>query len=580
MYQRLRHHHLIFGFLIIFLVMIGLLIFNNRYSLYDKGLVKTLGLSIRPVVDHPYRPVCQNFRPGYGHCLAEIALSLDGKPLNGYPATSGGYGPDQFHTAYNLPCTPGGGVATVCATPQNFGPQTIAIVDAGNFSAGVSGLNTSLNDYDTYYGIASCSTLNGCLEVVNQSGSTNQSDLPPDAGWSDEIILDLEIVHMVCQTCKIVLVEANSATVADLSAANLEASTFNPVAISNSWGSSIDYPSYDADFEYNNIADLAATGDNGTVSIGAAWPADIPKVVSVAGTTLNINSNNTYNSESVWSDSGGGCSNYYLAPTWQTSLNNWSTAGCGNYRSFGDISADADPNTGAAININGTWYMIGGTSLATPLIAGIYGLSGGIASASTPPVEGLYLNNSSTNFHNITTGNDCTSSGQLHCSAGVGFNTPSGLGSPNGIGAFQTLPLNPINVSVDDINQNLIDLTWSMQSTNGISGYYVYQNGIKVANVTTESYAATNLTLNDYYSYFIVAYNSQGELSAPSETVTTRATYPADINQNGHVGLLDLSLLSAKYGQSGPNLGRADINRDGVVNLLDLSILAQEYGDD
>ncbi len=579
MYRNLKRHHLVSGLLILCLVFGSLLVVNNKYHLHGQKLLQQFGLSLRPVVNHPYKAVCNNYKAGYGHCLAEIALNIDGHPLNGFPATSGGYGPDQFHTAYNLPCTPGGNVATVCQTPQNFGPQTIAIVDAGNFSSGISGLNTSLNNYDQYFGIAQCNTTDGCLEVVNQTGSNNPANLPADAGWSDEIALDLETAHMICQTCKILLVEANTASVADLSAANLTASSFNPVAISNSWGASSDYPSYDANFQYNNIADLAATGDSGTVSVGAAWPADIPQVVAVAGTTLNLNSNNTYNSESVWIDSGGGCSNYYSAPSWQTSLSDWSTNGCGQYRSFGDISADANPNTGEAVNVDGTWYLIGGTSLATPIIAGIYGLSSGIASASSPPVQNLYLNNSAINFHNITTGNDCTSAGQLHCTATIGFNTPSGLGSPNGIGGFQTLPLNPTNLVANDINQNLIDLTWSMQSTTGISGYYVYQNGVKVANVTTESYAATGLTLNDYYNYFVVAYNNKGELSSPSMTVTARATYPADINQNGHVGLLDLSLLSAKYGQSGANLGRADINRDGVVNLLDLSILAQEYGD-
>jgi subtilase family serine protease len=533
------------------------------------------GPSIRPITYRPYKYICSAPRANHARCLAQESLAANGQPLTGSPALSG-YGPTQFHTAYNLPCTPGGAVASVCSAPSTFGPETIAIVDAGNFSTGTSGLQTSLSNYDTNYDLPACTLSNGCLDVVNQSGST--SSLPSDQGWSDEIALDVEVAHMVCQTCKIVLVEANSDLTSDLATSNVTAATFNPISISNSWGSSVDQSFLDSDFTPTGIADVVATGDNGSVSNGASWPADVPDVTAVAGTTLQINSDNTWNSESVWDDSGGGCSDYYNAPLWQTSLSNWNTAGCGSYRSFGDVSADADPSTGAAININSTWYQYGGTSLATPIIASIYALADGIPSGTTA-VSIPYSSYSGANFHDVTSGSDCDGSNVTHCTAGVGFDTPSGLGTPDGINGFSLLPTQPTDLVATTVDQNHINLSWTGSSGgDGIAGYHVYRNGIEVGTVANTTFSDSGLTPNTTYSYYVVAYDNNDDLSPASSSVSSFSAYPSDINEDGHINLLDLSILASKYGESGPGLGRADINGDGVVNLLDLSILASNYG--
>lgn len=557
-------------FVLLLLVLVSTIVLHSNAKA-DSITKKDKHEALRAIIQHHHKAVCGKPSPGRVSCDAEISTESSGNLLNETPSDSGAYGPTAFHTAYNLPCTPGGSVAASCSTPNTFGPETIAIVDAGNFSSGVSGLNTSLSDYDSYYSIASCSTTDGCLTVVNQNGSG--SSLPTYTGWSDEIALDVESAHMVCQTCAIVLVEASDTLTSDLAQAELTAETYDPASISNSWSGSDDTP-YNSDFEDNGVAVVSATGDTGSVSNGQDWPADLPDVVGVAGTTLQLNSDDTWNSETVWNDSGGGCSINYAAPSWQTSLSNWSSAGCGSYKAFGDVSADADPNTGAAINMNGSWYESGGTSLATPIIASIFALDGGVASG-TVASSVLYTDyaSNSSYFHDVTSGNDCTGSNVTHCSAGTGFDTPSGLGTPSGLNGFSNLPAEP-TLSAKTINQNQINLSWTASAN--VTGYYVYRNGTKIDTTSSTSYNDTGLTPNTTYNYYVVAYNSSGQDSLDSP-VSAFSAYPADINEDGHINLLDLSDLASEYGQCGANLGRDDINQDGCVNLLDLSILASAY---
>ncbi|HSX46267.1 MAG TPA: dockerin type I domain-containing protein, partial [Candidatus Saccharimonadia bacterium] len=241
------------------------------------------------------------------------------------------------------------------------------------------------------------------------------------------------------------------------------------------------------------MAVVAGTGDSGTSGVGGqSWPADIPEVVAASGTSLQINNDNTWANETVWANSGGGCSTTYSASAWQSSLSNWASGGCGGNRAFGDLSADADPSTGAAIVIGSSWFLVGGTSLSSPLIAGMFALGNDLA-AGTTASSVLYQNAHSSALHDTISGNDCLGAGQQHCTAGSGFDTPTGLGAPRGLTLFQS-------------------------------------------------------------------------------------HLPEDFNQDGHINLLDFSMLASKYGQSGDSLGRVDANQDGTVNLLDFSLLASRYG--
>lgn len=531
------------------------------------------------IISYATRKACGQVPEGFARCMAAVTTQGVADPIKAAPRASGFYGPTEFHTAYQLPCTPGGSVQSVCATPSTYGPETIAIVDAGGYSSSSGSLEADMQTYNTYYGLPDCTAANGCLTIVNQTGAT--SPLPPNisSGWSDEIALDVEVAHAICQTCKLVLVESDDASVTNLVAAEDTAATFNPVAISNSWGSNSDVTSYDSHFQRTGMAILAATGDSGTNSNGQSWPADIPEVVSVAGTALQTNTDHTWASETLWSGSGGGCSVNYTAPSWQTARSDWSTNGCSNGgRAFGDLAADADPNTGAAIYVDSAWYMVGGTSLATPLVAAMFALQGAIPSG-TNAVSVLYQNSSSAAFHDVVAGTDCTSTGQPDCTAGAGFDVPTGLGAPYGLSAFVADPTPPVSPASTYVNQSQLNLSWSAATAaNGVSSYQIYRDGIFLNSTALTSYNDTGLSANTYYNYYLTTTDGMGHISSPTQTFSGDTFLLPDINRDGHVNLLDFSLLASKFNQSGSGIGRSDINGDGVVNLLDFSLLASKYG--
>jgi len=380
-----------------------------------------------------YRPVCPSLVRGHARCLAEVVTDSHGNPAG--HVTPIFYGPAEFHGAYSLPCSPTGKrPQAVCRTPASFGGQTIAVIDAYSDP----NIESDLATYDSYYGLPGCTIANGCLSILNQYGQS--SPLPsPDQNWAFEISLDVETAHEICQTCRILLIEANTSTLSDLYAANDEAATLGATEISNSWHTS-EYSGETADDSHFNHPGVVTTFSTGDQGYGTVYPAASPFVVAVGGTTLNLTRNGRYGSESVWKDSGSGCSLYETANSWQTALADWSQTGCGTKRGTTDVSADADPTTGAGIFDSfcncgvGNWFEMGGTSLASPIIAGVFALAGGV-SPSINAQSVPYAQFTSTNSHDVTSGSN-GSCGTIMCNAAVGYDGPSGLGTPNGAGGF------------------------------------------------------------------------------------------------------------------------------------------------
>ncbi len=336
-----------------------------------------------------------------------------------------GYGPADIQSAYNLAGTSAGG-------------KTVAIVDAYNDPNAAKDLAT----YRSHFGLPACTTANGCFKQVNENGAT--SPLPStDYGWGLEISLDLDMVSATCPSCHILLVEASSANNADLyKAEDTAAATSGVVAISNSYGGSeaSSETADDAHFNHPGIAITASSGDNG---YGVSYPAASKYVTAVGGTSLSKASNARGWTETAWSGAGSGCSAYEAKPTWQTD------SGCAK-RTVADVSAVADPNTGVAVydtaNGCGTssycdylislgavqgadgWVQVGGTSASSPIIASVYAL-GGHNSASWTYAHASSLND-------VTSGSNGSCSGSYLCTAKAGYDGPTGLGTPNGTGAF------------------------------------------------------------------------------------------------------------------------------------------------
>ena len=164
---------------------------------------------------------------------------------------AGGLTPQDLGTAYNLNTAGGSG-------------QTVGIVDAYNDP----NINADLQTFDSHYGLPTCSEGNGCLRVVNQNG--NATPLPGNdtAGWSVEETLDVETVHSVCHSCRIILVEGNSNGNSDLGTAENSAVRLGAGEVSNSFGEDEDgsNATYQADFNHPKTVITASAGDDGYYS--------------------------------------------------------------------------------------------------------------------------------------------------------------------------------------------------------------------------------------------------------------------------------------------------------------------------
>jgi len=327
------------------------------------------------------------------------------------PNLPSGFGPADLDSAYKLSSSGGSG-------------QTIVIVDAMNDPTAASDLST----YRSTFGLPACTTASGCFRILNQNGAT--SPLPAnDSGWAGEESLDVDMASAICPNCHIVLVEANSASDADLYTAEDTAAGLGKF-VSNSWGGG-EYSGQttdDSHFNHPGVAITVSAGDSGT---GAEYPATSRFVTAVGGTHLTTSTNSRGWTESAWTSSGSGCSSFDSKATWQTV----STGTC-TRRAEADVSAVADPATGVAVyqtfGASG-WVVYGGTSVSAPIIASVYALAG-TPGASDYPASYPYSHAS--NLFDVTSGSNGTCSISVICNAGTGWDGPTGLGTPNGTAAF------------------------------------------------------------------------------------------------------------------------------------------------
>jgi subtilase family serine protease len=374
---------------------------------------------------------CNHAQPGRFQCFALKNVTMTN--LNRPGTTPAGYGPADLWSAYNI----------AKAVKSRGTGQTIGIVDGYDDP----NAEADLAVYRSEYGLPACTTATGCFSKVNENGHTGQLPVG-NQGWAEEITLDLDMVSAACPNCHILLVEGKTNGFRHLLHGEDYAKA-HADAVSNSYGAVevgvLTKKKFTAPYASTTSFIVASTGDDGFGEDDYApqFPSVLPDVTAAGGTTLNASTGSGRKwTESAWGSTahawgaGSGCSTIFAKPSWQTD------SGC-SMRMDSDISSDADPETGVAIydSYGGDtgWEVFGGTSAASPFLAGVVGLA---ENGSTIGHDYPYTHTK--DLYDPTGGNNDVLDGQClagdtpayYCNGEKGYDGPTGLGSPDGYGAL------------------------------------------------------------------------------------------------------------------------------------------------
>ena len=464
-----------------------------------------------------------------------------GAVSNPTPLT-GAVTPSQLRQAYGFDFTLPNGTATTGAG------ETIGIVDATDDPT----IQNDLHVFDQQY----FGGIDPTFTKVNLGATTTN-------GWHVEDSIDVEWAHAMAPQANILLVEAASNSMADMLAAVDKAVSLGANVVSMSWGAiqgSVD-TGWDSHFAVPNVTFIACSGDNGS----PGWyPAASPNVLSVGGTTLELDANDNVANEAAWNgiydSSSGGISPYEPRPAYQpATYTNGSTTGIAlSGRGVPDVSYDADADNGISIYDSGAgvgWTSSGGTSCGAPQWAAIVALAdqvraqSGQAAVGTGAVHAaLYAN--PTDLRDIVSGSN---TGSPYYTAGPGYDLVTGLGSPQVASVISTLagstgvvPAPPPGLwAIPGDGQ--VKLNWG--GSIGAAAYNVYRSGdggttyTLDANVSGTSFVDTGLTDGVSYFYRVTAANAAGE-SAPGPAASA-IPQVAPVAPTG---------LSASAGASGTNV--------------------------
>ncbi|WP_163506448.1 S53 family peptidase [Fodinicola acaciae] len=382
-------------------------------------------------------------------------------------ATPAGYGPAELAKAYFLPAASVGQA------------NTVSIVAVGAYPK----LESDLATYRSQYGLPACTTGNGCLKIVDYHGGAplapNSSLASVEESYATETALDVDMASAGCPTCHITVVQIPMDLLKLLEAATLnlpgpladdfgtavgEAAKLGAKAVSMSYGLP---PGLQASYigtgapakalHRPGMAVVASSGDAGYAGNTQIWPQQLPWVTSAGGTTLKTaDGGQTYtqtawgnmftNSQGTtsWVGAGSGCATNLAPAVGQPAA---VSANCGGHRATSDVSSDADPYTGVAVydtytpdsGTGGGWLVVGGTSAASPLLAGLYARGGHVSGVEGPNT--MYAAAAGT-IDDVVGGSNARN-GAADCSAHValctgvaGWDGVTGVGTPHGLGAF------------------------------------------------------------------------------------------------------------------------------------------------
>jgi subtilase family serine protease len=315
-------------------------------------------------------------------------------------------------------------------TNQGAG-QTIGIVDAYDDP----NVQADLGVFSAQFGLPACTSSNGCFREVYSNGKKPVAN----ANWAVEISLDVEWAHAIAPKATILLIETPTNSLTDLTNGVTAAVRNGASTVSMSWtvAEFSGEKNMDKNFVSNGVTYLAASGDAGS---GAAYPAASPDVIGVGATSLTLNSNGSYQSETAWSGSGGGLSAYEREPSFQAQFGIPNDS-LGD-RGIPDVSYNGNPGTGYAVydsvGISGYagWFQIGGTSAGTPQWAALIAIANSMRvavrkanlSSTNTTLYSLAKTAINTDFWAVTQGTNGTC-GTL-CTASPGYDYLTGLGTP------------------------------------------------------------------------------------------------------------------------------------------------------
>lgn len=362
-----------------------------------------------------YRSMSLDQNASVPSVLPAYAANPHSVPASGYSYQT----PASIACIYGLVAQTSGCNPNIVSTVVVGGSNAIAIVDAYHYPNALS----DLTKFSSQFGLPAPN-----LTVVYASGAKPATN--PN-GWEVEEALDLQTAHAMAPNAKLYLVEAASASITDLlkavsKATGLVTANGGMGEVSMSWGASefSGETNYDNYFSATNVVYFASSGD----AAGVNWPCVSKNVVCVGGTTLNMSSSQTYVNASAWADTGGGISTQVMKPSYQTSNPNIT----GSYRGVPDIAMAADPNSGAWIYYtpsnasSGGWWIVGGTSWAAPMAAGVVNSSNNFYANGAAELTAIYTQIVGSNFTDITAG-VCGPSNTY--SAVTGWDSCTGMGS-------------------------------------------------------------------------------------------------------------------------------------------------------
>jgi kumamolisin len=427
---------------------------RGRQVVYLNGTARDMSLAFQTYLEQYEQPDGSTYRGRRGPIhipeeLAGIVLSvsgLDDRPaarpkLRLRPAAAAGpnleYKPQDVAKLYSFP------------TPANTGQgQSIGIIELGG--------GYRQTDLNTYF-----AGKEPQVTAVSVDGGHNKPTGNPD-GPDGEVVLDIEVAGGVAPQATIAVYFAPNTNKGFLDAisAAVHDSTRKPSVISISWGSAEDGGSYstsvlnafDQAFQaaaVMGVTVLVAAGDGGSsdgVQDGANhvdFPASSPHVTACGGTRLVSPDKQTIQSETVWNDgaqggaTGGGISKIFPVPSYQQGLSAARTDGTTvalTGRGVPDIAADADPQTGYDVLVDGQSFPIGGTSAVAPLMAGLVALMNqqiGKPLGFWNPL--LYPDIGTPALRDITQGNNGT------YEAAPGWDACTGVGAPVGTSLVSAL---------------------------------------------------------------------------------------------------------------------------------------------